>query len=96
MRISITGTLSRLIALVENYPELKANQNVLALQEELTTTENQIAFARQHYNDSVMRYNSKIQMFPGNIIASTFSFQPSEFFAGTEAEKTTPRVDLAL
>ncbi|HDH96401.1 MAG TPA: LemA family protein [Proteobacteria bacterium] len=92
----LSGLLSRLFALVENYPELKANQNVLALQEELTTTENQIAFARQHYNDSVMRYNTKIQVFPSNIIASMFGFKPSDFFEVPEAEKEAPKVDLSL
>ena len=92
----LSGLLSRLFALVENYPELKANQNVLALQEELTTTENQIAFARQHYNDSVMRYNTKIQVFPSNIVASKFGFKPSDFFEVPEAEKEAPKVDLSL
>lgn len=92
----LTGVLGKLFALFENYPDLKANQNVLALQEELTTTENQIAFARQHYNDSVMRYNTKIQVFPNNIIASMFAFEPSDFFLAPEAEKTVPKVDLSL
>ncbi len=92
----LSGLLSRLFALVENYPELKANQNVLNLQEQLTTTENQIAFARQFYNDSVMRYNTKIQIFPSNIIASIFNFTPSEFFEAPEAEKAVPKVDLTI
>ena len=92
----LSGVLSKLFALMENYPDLKANQNVLALQEELTTTENQLAFARQHYNDSVMAYNTRIQVFPSNIIAGMFNFRPSEFFSAPEAEKAVPQVDLAL
>ena len=92
----LSGVLSKLFALMENYPDLKANQNVLALQEELTTTENQLAFARQHYNDSVMGYNTKIQVFPSNIIAGMGNFQPSEFFSAPEAEKAVPKVDLSL
>jgi LemA protein len=80
--------------LMENYPELKANQNVLRLQEELTTTENQIAFARQYYNDLVMRFNMKQEAFPSNVIAGFFRFQPSEFFSVPEAERATPRVSL--
>ena len=93
----LSGVLSRLFALFENYPELKANQNVLALQEELTTTENQISYARQFYNDSVMNYNANLQMFPGNIIASMFNFTAEDkFFEGTEADKAVPTVDLNL
>jgi LemA protein len=92
----LSGLLSKLFALMENYPDLKANQNVLSLQEELTTTENQIAFSRQHYNDSVMGYNTKIQIFPSNIIAGMFSFQPSDFFNAPEEEKAVPKVDLTV
>lgn len=92
----LSGLLSRLFALVENYPELKANQNVLNLQEQLTTTENQVAFARQYYNDSVMRYNTKIQIFPSNIIASIFNFTLSEFFEAPAAERRVPKVDLTI
>jgi len=92
----LSGVLSKLFALMENYPDLKANQNVLALQEELSTTENQLAFARQHYNDSVMAYNTRIQVFPSNIIAGMGGFQPSEFFSTPESEKAVPKVDLAL
>ena len=76
----LTAALGRLFAVVESYPDLKANQNFLALQEELTSTENRIGFARQYYNDSVMRYNNKIQMVPTNIVARTFSFRQKEFF----------------
>lgn len=92
----LTRSLGRIFALMENYPELKANQNVLRLQEELTTTENQIAFARQYYNDLVMRFNMRQEVFPSSLIANFFNFQPSEFFSVPEAEKATPRVDLSL
>ena len=92
----LSGVLSKLFALFENYPDLKANQNVLALQEQLTTTENQIAFTRQHYNDSVMGYNTRIQIFPSNIIAGMFNFKASEFFNVPEEEKAVPKVDLTV
>jgi LemA protein len=87
------NALSRLMAVVEQYPDLKANQNFLALQEELTSTENKIGFSRQYYNDSVMKYNNQIQMFPSNIVASMTHFQASEFFEVTvAAEKAAPKV----
>jgi LemA protein len=70
----LTATLGRLFALSEAYPDLKANQNMMQLSEELTSTENKVAFARQAYNDAVMAYNNKVQMFPGNIIAGMFNF----------------------
>ena len=73
----LTGTLKSLFALSEAYPDLKANTNFLELQEELTSTESRIAFARQHYNDSVLGYNTKIQSFPANIVAGMFSFTES-------------------
>jgi LemA protein len=92
----LTQSLGKIFALMENYPDLKANQNVLRLQEELTTTENQIAFARQYYNDLVMTFNMRQEVFPSNLIANFFNFQPSEFFSVAEAEKATPRVDLSL
>jgi LemA protein len=92
----LSGLLSRLFALFENYPDLKANQNVLKLQEELTHTENTIAFARQHYNDSVMRYNTALQVFPQNIIAGIFNFKPFEFFEIPEEEREAPKVDLGF
>ncbi len=88
----LTSTLKSLFALVENYPDLKANQNMLQLQEELTTTENRIAFARQHFNDSVMTYNTALQTFPRNIIAGMFGFTASEFFAAAEAEREPVKV----
>jgi len=80
--------LGRFMLVVENYPDLKANQNFLALQEELTSTENKISFARQAYNDEVMTYNNKIQMFPSNIVAGMFSFTKRDFF---EVEKPEER-----
>ena len=89
----LSSVLSRLLAVVENYPDLKANQNFLALQEELTSTENKISFSRQFYNDSVLRYNNQTQMVPSNIVASMFGFKPSEFFEVTlTAEREAPKV----
>jgi LemA protein len=77
---SLGEALSKFMLVVENYPDLKANQNFLAVQEELTSTENKIAFARQSYNDQVLFFNNKIQMFPSNIIAGMFSFSKRDFF----------------
>lgn len=89
----LTGTLRSLFAVVENYPDLKANQTVLKLQEELTTTENRISFARQYYNDEVMLYNTAIQSVPGNVIANTFNFKKEEFFGIEEpAQRQAPQV----
>lgn len=94
---ALSGAMSKFFLVVENYPDLKANQNFLALQEELTSTENKIAFARQSYNDQVLFFNNKIQMFPSNIIANMFNFKTSEFFAlEDEAEKAVPKVDFTL
>jgi LemA protein len=85
--------LSRLIAVAESYPDLKANQNFLALQEELTSTENKTSFARQFYNDSVLNYNNKTQMFPSNIIAGMTGFKSGEFFEVAVAEeREAPKV----
>lgn len=92
----LSQSLGKIFALMENYPELKANKNVLDLQEELTTTENQIAFARQYYNDLVTQFNTKQQVFPSNVLAGFFGFKPGEFFEIAEPEKTLPRVDLSL
>ena len=90
------GALSRLLAVVENYPDLKANQNFLALQEELTSTENKISFSRQYYNDSVLKYNNQTQMFPSNIIASMTGFKAGEFFEVTAAEeREAPKVNFS-
>jgi LemA protein len=91
---ALTGTLKSLFAVVENYPDLKANQNVLSLQEELTATENRISFARQFYNDSVLTYNNKIQMFPSNILAGMFNFTARQFFEVPEGDREVPKVDL--
>ncbi|MGD8428954.1 MAG: LemA family protein [Ectothiorhodospiraceae bacterium] len=90
----LSGALGRLFALMENYPDLKANQNVGRLMEELSTTENRIAFARQFYNDSVMAKNNAIQSFPSNMIANTFGFRPAAYFRIETREREVPRVDL--
>ena len=90
----LTGALKSLFAVAENYPDLKANQNVSQLQEELTSTENKIAFARQLYNDVVMNFNNKVQTFPSNIIAGAFSFKAREYFEVPEEEKEVVTVDL--
>ena len=88
--------LSRLLAVAENYPTLKANENFLALQEELASTENKIGFSRQFYNDCVLKYNNMTQMFPSNIIASMGGFRPGEFFeVKVEAEREAPKVSFA-
>jgi len=90
----LSSALARLLAVAENYPDLKANQNFLALQEELTSTENKISFSRQYYNDSVLKYNNQTQVFPSNIIAGMFSFKADEFFEiTTTAEREAPQVD---
>lgn len=92
----LSGVLSRLLAVVENYPELKANENVSRLMEELRETENKIAYSRQFYNDIVMRYNTKISVFPTNIIANMFSFKEQPYFKAPEEEKVVPNVDLSI
>jgi len=85
--------LSKFMLVVENYPDLKANQNFLSVQEELTGTENKISFARQSYNDQVLFFNNKIQMFPSNIIANMFSFDKRDFFElEVAAEREVPKV----
>ncbi|MCL6494198.1 MAG: LemA family protein [Ignavibacterium sp.] len=92
----LSGALGQLRVQVENYPDLKANQNFLALQEELTATENKISFARQNYNDQVMMYNNKIQMFPSNIVAGMFNFKEEEFFElKDQTEKEVPKVSFS-
>ncbi len=90
----LTGALSRLVAVFEAYPDLKANQNVLAVQEELSSTENKIAFARQAYNDAVMEYNTKRESFPANTMAGMFGFGPAELLQATESaeERQAPKV----
>ena len=92
----LSSALSRLLVTVEAYPDLKANQNFLALQEELTSTENKISFSRQYYNDSVLRNNNKIEMFPSNFVASMTGFKQSEFFEVTlAAEREAPSVSFS-
>ena len=89
----LTQALGKFNLVVENYPDLKANQNFLSLQEELTSTENKISFSRQSYNDQVLFYNNKIQMFPSNIIAGMFKFNEEEFFEiEDEKEREVPKV----
>jgi LemA protein len=90
----LTGVLGRLFALAEAYPDLKANQNMLALQEELSSTENKVAFARQAFNDSVMEYNTKRESFPDNIIAGPFGFGAAELLQATDTaeERKAPKV----
>jgi LemA protein len=93
----LTQALGRLFAVAENYPVLRANDNVRMLQEELASTENRIGFARQFYNDIATNFNTAQQVFPSNMIASTFNFKPAELFEITEeAERQVPRVDLSL
>ena len=93
----LTGALSRLFALMENYPNLKANENVKQLQEELTSTENKVSFARQFYNDIATKFNIAQQVFPGNIIANMFHFQSAELFQiENAAEREVPTVNLSL
>ena len=91
---ALGGALGRLIAVFEQYPDLKANQNVLSLQEELSSTENKIAFSRQAYNDSVMEYNTKRESVPDNIFAGMFGFGPAELLQSTESaeERRAPKV----
>jgi LemA protein len=93
---ALTGTLRSLFAVVENYPELKANQNVLELQEQLTTTENQISFARQHYNASVNEYNAGIATFPAVVLAGMLGFTKRDFFEAEPEAAAVPAVDLTL
>ncbi len=90
----LTGALRQLFALVENYPTLKANENVLKLQEEVTTTENQIGFSRQHYNSVVRDFNTSIQTFPSVIIAGMFGFRARDYFQIEEADAAVPTVNL--
>jgi LemA protein len=88
----LSNTLKSLFAVSENYPDLKANQNFLQLQEELAGTENKIAYSRQHYNDMVMLLNTKIEVFPNNMIANMFNFKQETMFSTPEAEKVVPKV----
>jgi LemA protein len=93
---TLGGTLGRLFALAEAYPDLKANQNMLALQEELTSTENKVAFARQAFNDAVLSYNNACQNFPGNLVANNFGFKTAEYLELEEPEKrSVPKVSFS-
>ena len=92
----LTEAMGKFNLVVENYPDLKANQNFLALQEELTSTENKISFSRQNYNDQVLFYNNKIQMFPSNIMANMFNFKEEVFFQVEEkSEREVPKVSFS-
>ncbi len=91
----LSGVLKSLFAVAEAYPDLKANQNFLMLQEELSGTESKIAFARQFYNDTVMNYNTTTHVFPTNLVASIFGYKAAEFFSIPEEEKEVPRVSFS-
>ena len=92
----LTEAIGKFNLVVENYPDLKANQNFLTLQEELTSTENKISFSRQNYNDQVLFYNNKIQMFPSNILANMFNFKQEDFFeVEDKAERAVPKVSFS-
>lgn len=88
----ITGALNKLFALSEAYPELKANENFMSLQRDLKDIEDKISYARQFYNDNVMVYQNKLEMFPSNIVASIFRFKPEPFFAANEKERENVQV----
>ena len=88
----LTNAISRLFALAENYPDLKANQNFVSLQNDLKETEDKISIARQFYNDTVLTYNNKVEMVPSNIVAGLFGFKKAAFFEIEEADKAAPKV----
>lgn len=88
----VTQALNKLLALSEAYPELKANQNFLGLQEDVSDTEDKISYARQFYNDSVLTYNNKVQMFPSDIIAGMFNFTKASFFEVSDSDKEAPKI----
>src|SRR5262245_59148082 len=88
----LTGALKSVFALSEAYPDLKANQNFAELQEELTATEGRVAYARQYYNDSVLKYNNKIQQFPGMLFAGPLKFSAREYFEAEEGAREVPKV----
>jgi LemA protein len=91
--ITLTGSLGKLFALVENYPDLKASENMLKFQEELASTENRVSFARQAFNDSVLSYNNAREVFPGNFVAGMFNFNAAEFLEiEAEEKRSTPEV----
>jgi LemA protein len=88
----LTGALKSLFAVAENYPDLKASQNFRDLQKQLSETEDKIAYSRQFYNDTVLMYNNKVQMFPSNVLASLFKFNEAEFFEVAEGDRVVPEV----
>ena len=88
----LTGALTKLIALEESYPELKANTNFMDLQANLKDTEDKISFARQFYNDTVLKYKNKLEVFPSNLVAGIFGFKPEPFFEASATERETPKV----
>ena len=93
----LTEALGKLFAVMENYPQLKSNENIMQLQEELTSTENRIGFARQFYNDMVASYHIKQEVFPNNVVASTFKgFKKEEYYAAEEADRAVPKADLSI
>ena len=92
----LTLALGRLFAVVENYPSLKSNENVMQLQEELTSTENRISFARQLYNDLVANFRTKLEVFPDNIISSVFAFGTAEYFSAEKADRDLPAADISI
>ena len=93
---TLSGTLGRLFALAEAYPDLKANENMMQLQEELASTENKVAFSRQAFNDSVMGYNNACQNFPNNLVANTFNFEHAEFLEiESEEKREVPEVSFS-
>jgi len=91
----LSGALARLLVVVEKYPDLKANQNFMSLQDNLTSTENRIAVERRRYNDSVQGYNQKVRSFPTNIWANIFGFEKREYFEAPEAAQEAPKVDFS-
>ena len=88
----MSNSLTKLLAVAENYPELKANTNYLNLQENLQETEDKISYARQFYNDTVLKYKNIIEIFPGNMIASIFKFEPESFFEASDSERDVPKI----
>ena len=88
----LTSAMNKLFALAESYPDLKANTNFIKLQDELKETEDKISYARQFYNDNVMEYKNKIEMFPSNIIANLFAFKQEPFFEANESERENIKV----
>lgn len=88
----LTGALTKLFALAESYPELKANTNFMDLQANLKDTEDKISFARQFYNDTVLKYKNKLDVFPSNLVAGIFGFKPEPFFEASATERETPKV----